>query len=203
MDALTTISHILREIIYFLQITPDIACANYQDCTIIKEIQYLFQDDKDLETIQLGLLELPFVDIDNTELHYTLFHTENLNKFRIYGPTKESIIIVMAQGNLQAAQINFSPYIGYNRQIQQPLPQHRPQQQQQQQAPRAPRQGRQQNNDPLLVGILQTLTTNAQNHDRLAAEQKLESNKYLMFPKTVFSGDTIIEACQHWTNFKK
>ena len=48
LDALTTISHILREIIYFLQITPDIAYANYQDCTIIEEIQYLFQDDKDL-----------------------------------------------------------------------------------------------------------------------------------------------------------
>ena len=50
----------------------------------------------------------------------------------------------MAQDNLQAAQINFGPYIGYNRQMQQPLPQHRPQQQQpqqQQQAPRAPRQG--------------------------------------------------------------
>ena len=24
-----------------------------------------------------------------------------------------------------------------------------------------------------------------------------------MFPKTVFSGDNIIEACQHWTNFEK
>ena len=167
----------------------------------------MFQDDEDLETIQLGLLELPFVDINDTELHYTLFHTEEFHEFRIYRPTKESIIIGMAQGNLQAAQINFSPYIGYNRQIQQPLPQHRPQQQQQQQqqqqAPRAPRQGRQQNNDPLLVGILQTLTTNAQNYERLAAKQKLESNKYLMFPKTAFSGDNIIEACQHWTNFKK
>ena len=134
LDALTTISYILREIIYFLQITPEIGYANYQDCTIIEEIQYLFQDDKDLETIQLGLLELPFVDIDDIELHYTLFHTEEFHKFRIYRPTKESIIIGVAQGNLQAAQINFSPYIGYNRQIQQPLPQHRPQQQQQQPA---------------------------------------------------------------------
>ena len=132
MDTLTTISHILREIIYFLQITPNIAHANYQDCTIIEEIQYLFQDDKDLETIQLGLLELPFVDINDTELHYTLFHVEEFHEFRIYRPTKESIVIHMAQGNLQAVQINFSPYIGYNRQIQQPLPQHRPQQQQQQ-----------------------------------------------------------------------
>ena len=65
------------------------------------------------------------------------------------------------------------------------------------------RPGRQANNDPLLVGILQTLTTNAQNHDRLAAKQKLESNKYLMFPKTVFSGDNTNEACQPWTNLKK
>ena len=128
---MTTISHILREIIYFLQITPDIAYANYQDRTIIEEIQYLFQDEQDLETIQLGLLELPFVDINDTELHYTLFHTEEFHEFRIYRPTTESIIIGMAQGNLLAAQINFSPYIGYNRQIQQPLPQHRPQQQQQ------------------------------------------------------------------------
>ena len=38
---------------------------------------------------------------------------------------------------------------------------------------------------------------------RLVAKQKLESNKYLMFPKTVFSGDNITEAHQHWTNFKK
>ena len=96
LDALTTISHILREIIYFLQITPDIAHANYQDCTIIDEIQYLFQDEKDLKTIQLGLLELPFFDIDDTELHYTLFHIEEFHKFRIYSPTKESIIIGMA-----------------------------------------------------------------------------------------------------------
>ena len=151
---MTTISDILREIINFLQITPDIAYANYQDCTMIEEIQYLFQDDKDLETIQLGLLDLPFVNIDDTELYYTLFHTEEFHKFRIYGPTKESIIIGMVQGNLQAAQINFGPYIGYNRQIQQPLTQHRPQQQQQQQVPRAPRQGTQQNNHPLLVGML-------------------------------------------------
>ena len=50
---------------------------------------------------------------------------------------------------------------------------------------------------------MQTLTTNAQNHDRLAAEQKLESNKYLMFPKTVFSGDNNNEVHQHWTNFEK
>ena len=97
-----------------LQITPGIAHTNYQDCTIIEEIQYLFQNDKDLETIQLSLLELPFVDINNTELHYTLFHAEEFHKFSIYRPTKESIIIGMAQGNLQAAQINFSPYIGYN-----------------------------------------------------------------------------------------
>ena len=71
--------------------------------TIIEEIQYLFQDDKDLEIIQLGLLELPFVDIDDAKLHYTLFHTEEFHKFRIYRLTKESIIIGMAQGNLQAA----------------------------------------------------------------------------------------------------
>ena len=114
LDALMTISHILREIIYFLQITPDIAYTNYQDCTIIEEIQYLFQDEKDLETIQLGLLELPFVNIDNTELYDILFHIEEFYEFRIYRPTKESIIIGMAQGNLQAAQINFGPYIGYN-----------------------------------------------------------------------------------------
>ena len=82
----------------------------------------------------------------------------------------------MVQGNFQGAQINFGPYLGYNRQIQPPLPQHRPQQPQpqlQQQIRRAQRPGRQANNDPLLVGILQTLTTNAQNHDRLAAKQKL------------------------------
>ena len=41
------------------------------------------------------------------------------------------------------------------------------------------------------------------NHDRLAAEKKLESNKYLMFPKTVFSGDSTNGAHQHWTNFEK
>ena len=35
------------------------------------------------------------------------------------------------------------------------------------------------------------------------AEQKLESSKYLMFPKTVFSGDNTSEAHQHWTNFEK
>ena len=80
----------------------------------IEEIEYLFQDDIDLENIQLGLLELPFVNIDDTELYYTLFRTEEFHKFRIYRPTKESIIIDMAQGNLQAAQINFSPYIDYN-----------------------------------------------------------------------------------------
>ena len=110
----------------------------------------------------------------------------------------------MVQGILKAAQINFGSHIGYNRQIQQPLAQHRPQQQQlEQQVLRAQRQGSQPNNDPLLVGILQTLTTNAQNHYRLVAEQKLESNKYLMFPNTVYSGDNIIEACQYWTNFEK
>ena len=62
----------MREIIFFLQITPDIAYTNDQDCTIIEEIQYFFQDDKVLEIIQLGLLELPFVNIDDTELHYTI-----------------------------------------------------------------------------------------------------------------------------------
>ena len=91
--------------------------------------------------------------------------------------TKESIIIGMAQANLQGAQINFGLYFSYNRQAQPPLPQHRPQQQQpqqqQQQIPRVQRAGAGQganNNDPLLVGILQTLTTKTQNHDRLAAE---------------------------------
>ena len=46
--------------------------------------------------------------------YITLFHTEEFYEFRIYRPTKESIIIGMAQGNLQAAQINFVPCIGYN-----------------------------------------------------------------------------------------
>ena len=45
LDALTTIPHILRDTIYFLQITPDIAYANYQDSSIIQEVQYLFQDN--------------------------------------------------------------------------------------------------------------------------------------------------------------
>ena len=53
------------------------------------------------------------------------------------------------------------------------------------------------------MGILQTLATNAQNQNRLANEQKLESNKYLMFPKTVFSDDNVLDAKQHWTNFEK
>ena len=51
----------------------------------------------------------------------------------------------MAQANLQGVQINFSPYLGYNRQVQPPLPQHRPQQpqpqKQQQQIPRVQRAG--------------------------------------------------------------
>ena len=52
----------------------------------------------------------------------------------------------MMQGNLQAAQINFGSYLGYNRQIQLPLSLHRPQQPQpqpQQQIPRAQRADRQ------------------------------------------------------------
>ena len=116
---------------------------------------------------------MPFADIDDIELHGILFYTEEFHEFRIYRLTKESIIIGMVQGNLQGAQINFGPYLGYNKQIQPPLPQHRPQQLQpqlQQQIPRAQRPGRQANNNPLLVGILQTLTTNTQNLDRLAAE---------------------------------
>ena len=32
----------------------------------------------------------------------------------------------MAQAHLQGAQINFGTYLGYNRQVQPPLPQHRP-----------------------------------------------------------------------------
>ena len=52
----------------------------------------------------------------------------------------------MVQANLQGAQINFGPYLGYNRQVQQSLLQHRPQQQQlqqqqQQQIPRVQRAG--------------------------------------------------------------
>ena len=54
-----------------------------------------------------------------------------------------------------------------------------------------------------MVGTLQTLATNAQNHDRLAAEQKLELSKFLIFLKAVFSGDNVAEAKQHWTNFGK
>ena len=53
------------------------------------------------------------------------------------------------------------------------------------------------------MGILQTLATNTQNGDRFANEPKLESNKYLVFPKTVFLGDNVLEAKQHWTNFVK
>ena len=53
------------------------------------------------------------------------------------------------------------------------------------------------------MGILQTLATNVQNHDRFANEQNLESNKYLMFPKIVFSRDSVLEAKQHWKNFEK
>ena len=118
----------------------------------------------------------------------------------------------MVQANLQGVQMNFGPYLAITDKVQPPLPQHRPQQQQhqqQQQQQQIPRVQRARagwganNNDPLLVGILQTLTTNAQNHDRLAAELKLESHKYLMFPKTVFSGDNNSEAHQHWTNFEK
>ena len=75
-------------------------------------------------------------------LNYIIFYftQKSFNEFRIYRLTKERIIIGMVQGNLQGAQINFGPYLGYNRQIQPPLPQHRPQQpqpQQQQQIPRA------------------------------------------------------------------
>ena len=65
----------------------------------------------------------------------------------------------MAQGNLEGAEINFGPYLGYNSVIQPPLPQYRPQQPQpqlQQQIPTAQRPGRQANNNPLLIGILQT-----------------------------------------------
>ena len=128
LDTLTTILHILRETIYFLQITPDIAYSNYQDSSIIQEIQYLFQDDREIETTKLTLSQLPFTDIDDIELYDILFHTEEFHEFRIYRPTKERIITGMMQGNLQEAQINFGPYSGYNRLIQPPLPQHRPQQ---------------------------------------------------------------------------
>ena len=39
LDALTTIPHILRETIYFLQITPH--NANYQDSLILQEVYTL------------------------------------------------------------------------------------------------------------------------------------------------------------------
>ena len=42
-----------------------------------------------------------------------------------------------------------------------------------------------------------------QSQDRFVNEQKLESNKYLIFHKTVFLGDNVLEAKQHWTNFEK
>ena len=42
-----------------------------------------------------------------------------------------------------------------------------------------------------------------QNQDRLAAEQRKDSHKCLMFPKNTFLGDNVTEAKQHWTNFEK
>ena len=118
---------------YFLQITPDQAYANYQESPILQEVHYLFQDDHELEMIKETLSQLPFADIDDTELYHTLFYVEEFHEFRIYRPTKESNIIGMAQANLQGAQINFGPYLSYNRQVQPPLQQHRLQQQQPQQ----------------------------------------------------------------------
>ena len=53
------------------------------------------------------------------------------------------------------------------------------------------------------MSILQTVATIAQDQDRLANEQKLESNKYLMIPKKVLSGANVLDAKQHWTNFEK
>ena len=117
----------------------------------------------------------------------------------------------MTEPNPNAAQIIPGPYIGYNRLNHPVLPAQRPQlapQLQQALQPQAApghnlwNLGANNNNNLLLVGILQTLATNAQNQDRFANEQKLESNKYLMFPKTVFSGDNVLEAKQHWTNTK-
>ena len=121
----------------------------------------------------------------------------------------------MAKPNPAAAQIIPGPYIGYNRLNQPALPAQRPQlAPQPQQAPSCLEvvqhkiygilgANNNNNNNPLLVVILQTLATNAQNQDRFANEQKLESNKYLMFPKTVFSRDNILEAKQHCTHFEK
>ena len=130
---------------YFLQITPDQAYSNYQESLILQEVHFLFQDDQELEITNELLLNLPFADIDDIELCHTLFYAEKSYELRIYRPTKESIIIGMVQANLQGAQINFGPYLGYNRQAQPPLPQHRPQQQQpqqkQQQIPRIQRAG--------------------------------------------------------------
>ena len=53
------------------------------------------------------------------------------------------------------------------------------------------------------MGILQTLATNTQNQEKLANEQKLESNKYFMFPKTELLRDNVLEAKQHWKNMEK
>ena len=58
LNDLTTIPHILRETIYFLQVSPDKACENYQDSLIIQEVQYLFQDDQELETIKTSLIRI-------------------------------------------------------------------------------------------------------------------------------------------------
>ena len=43
VDALMTILHILKETIYFLQITPDQAYTNYQESLTLQEVHYLFQ----------------------------------------------------------------------------------------------------------------------------------------------------------------
>ena len=61
---------------YSLQITPDMVYSNYQDSSIIQEIQYLFQDDQEIETTKLILSQLPFTDTDDIELHNILFYTE-------------------------------------------------------------------------------------------------------------------------------
>ena len=117
--------HIFWERHVLLQITPDQAYANYQESPILQEVtlfiprwSWTWNDKRDLS-------QLPFADIDDTEyiIHYSKL--KNFMNLESIDQTKESNIIGMAQANLQGAQINFGPYLSYNRQVQPPLQQHR------------------------------------------------------------------------------